>query len=155
MSTTAWRFRTTEGADGVVVRLKQLDAQDLIDVQDVAVLRWPEYAKAPVTHEHVTEEGSAMSSMMSKMKHGRIDSTMIEAVKQDMVPGTSAVVVMSTAAVTDTVSKAFHGQPMELIRSDLSVQEQDHLRTLFGGPGQGTSPAAGQDPAQGTSQPPA
>jgi uncharacterized membrane protein len=154
MSTTAWRFQTTEGAESAVTQLKQLESQDLIDVQDVAVLRWPEYAKAPIAHEHVTEEGSAMSSIMSKMKHGRIDSTMIDAVKQDMAPGTSAVVVMSAAAITDTVSKAFQGQPMELIRSDLSVKEQDRLRTLFGGPAQGTSPAPGQDPGQGTGQPP-
>jgi uncharacterized membrane protein len=143
MSTTAWRFRTTQGAEDAVLKLKQLGAQDLIDVQDVAVLRWPEYAKAPVTHEHVTEEGSAMSSMMSKMKHGRIDGTMIDSVKQDLMPGTSAVVVMSSGAIIDTVGKAFEGQPMELIRSDLSVQEQDRLRTVFGEPEQGSSQPTG------------
>jgi uncharacterized membrane protein len=133
MSTTAWRFKTTEGADQAVLRLKQLDSQDLIDVQDVTVIRWPEYAKAPVAHEHVTDEGSAMSSLMSKMKGGtRIEGSMVESVKQDMVPGTSAVVVLSTAAIIDTVGKAFRGQAMELMRSDLSVQEQDHLRAVFG-----------------------
>jgi len=47
MSTTAWRFSGTEGADDAVLRLKQLDTQDLIVVQDVAVLRWPQYAAAP------------------------------------------------------------------------------------------------------------
>ena len=41
MSTTAWRFSGTEGADAAVLRLKQLDGQDLIDVQDVTVLREP------------------------------------------------------------------------------------------------------------------
>ncbi len=131
MSTTAWRFKGTEDADKAVMRLKQLDSQDLIDVQDVTVIRWPEYAKAPVMHEHATDEGSPMSSLVSKMKHGRIDGSMIESVRQDMVPGTSAVVVMSTAAIVDTVGKAFRGQAMELMRSDLSVQEQDHLRTVF------------------------
>ena len=132
MSTTAWRFKTTEGADQAVIRLKQLDAQDMIDVQDVTVVRWPEYAKAPVMHEHVTDEGSTMSTLMSKMKHGRIDGSMIDSVKQDMVPGTSAVVVLSTAAVVDTVGQAFRGQAMELMRSDLSVPEQDRLRAVFG-----------------------
>jgi uncharacterized membrane protein len=133
MSTTAWRFKGTEDADQAVLRLRQLDSQDLIDVQDVTVIRWPEYAKAPVTHEHVTDEGSsAMSTLVSKMKHSRIDSSMLESVRQDMVPGTSAVVVLSTAAIIDTVGKAFRGQAMELMRSDLSVQEQDHLRTVFG-----------------------
>lgn len=136
MSTTAWRFASTEAADDAVLRLKQLDAQDLIDVQDVTVLRWPLYATTPVTHEHVTDEGtSKVSSMVSKLKGaGRIDTMMLESVKGDMRPGTSAVVVLSAAAVIDTVANAFQGQPMELVRSDLSVQEQDQLRAKFGTP---------------------
>ncbi|HMH92601.1 MAG TPA: hypothetical protein VK586_16135 [Streptosporangiaceae bacterium] len=55
MSTTAWRFTGTEGADEAVLRLQQLDAQELIDVQDVAVLRWPHYASQPTAQEHVTD----------------------------------------------------------------------------------------------------
>jgi len=136
MSTTAWRFKSTEGADDAVFKLKQLDSADLIDVQDVAVLRWPMHANVPTAQEHVTDEGPKVSSLVSKLRGaGRIDSMMIESVKGDMVPGTSAVVVLSTAAVVDTVAKAFRDQPMELIRSDLSVPEQDRLRAAFGNPG--------------------
>ena len=47
MSTTAWRFRGTEEADEAVLRLKQLGGQELIDLRDVAVIRWPLYAVAP------------------------------------------------------------------------------------------------------------
>ena len=43
MSTTAWRFTGTEGADAAVLRLKQLDTQGVIEMQDVAVIRWPQY----------------------------------------------------------------------------------------------------------------
>ncbi len=140
MSTTAWRFRSTEGADDAVLRLKQLNAQDLIDIQDVAVVRWPQHANAPSSHEHVTDEGGKVTTMVSKLRGvGRIDTHLLDAVKEDMVPGTSAVVVMSYDAVVDVVAKAFEGQPMELMRSDLSVQEQDQIRTRFGDPG--TPPA--------------
>lgn len=136
MSTTAWRFKSTEGADDAVFKLKQLDAQDLIDVQDVTVLRWPLHSTTPTAQEHVTDEGSKVTSLVSKLRGtGRIDSMMIESVKGDMVPGTSAVVVLSTAAVVDTVASAFRGEPMELVRSDLSVPEQDRLRAAFGSPG--------------------
>jgi uncharacterized membrane protein len=136
MSTTAWRFKSTEGADDAVFKLKQLDAQDLIDVQDVTVLRWPLHATTPTAQEHVTDEGSKVSSLISRRTGtGRIDTMMIESVKGDMMPGTSAVVVLSTAAVVDTVAKAFQGQPMELVRSDLSVPEQDRLRMAFGNSG--------------------
>ncbi len=131
MPTTAWRFAGTEGADGAVLKLKALDAQDLIDVQDVAVLRWPQYAGAPTVQEHVTDEGTMVSSLMRKIKHETVDGSMIETVKTDLMPGTSAVVMLSSGAVIDQVARAFQGNGMELIRSDLSVPEQDHLREMI------------------------
>ena len=76
MSTTAWRFSGTEGADAAVLRLKQLDGQDLIDVQDVTVIRWPHYATAPQAQEHVTAEGSKASSFAKKLTKAGIDGTM-------------------------------------------------------------------------------
>jgi uncharacterized membrane protein len=140
MTTTAWRFMGTEGADAAVLKLKQLSSQDLIDLQDVTVIRWPQYSSAPLAHEHVTEEGSMVSSFMGKLKTGHIEGSMIEAVKGDMMPGTSAMVLMSSDAAVDTVAQAFEGQPMELIRSDLSVQQQDRLRAAFGDPGKAVPP---------------
>ena len=134
MSTTAWRFAGTEGADGAVLRLKQLDAQGLIEIQDVAVIRWPQYATEPTAQEHVTDEGSKVSSLVNKFRHATIDSSMIESAKGDMIPGASALVLLSTDAAVDVVAKAFQGQAMELIRSDLSVQQQDQLRAAFGNP---------------------
>jgi uncharacterized membrane protein len=131
MSTTAWRFGGTEGADAVVVRLKQLDSQGVIDVQDVAIIRWPQYASAPQVQEHVTDEGSKASSLAKRIKKAGIDGAMLEAVKDDMSLGTSALVLMSGEAELDPVAKAFEGQAMELIRSDLSVQREDELRAAF------------------------
>ena len=132
MATTAWRFKGTEGADAAVLRLKQLDAQEVMDVEDVAVLRWPQYASGPQVQEHVTEEGSKASSLAKRMRKAGIDSALLQAVKDDMRLGTSALVVLSADATIDTVADAFQGQAMELIRSDLSVQQQDALRTAFG-----------------------
>ena len=128
MPTTAWRFPGTEGADTAVFKLKQLDAADLINVMDVAVLRWPEYASTPTTPEHVNEEGGRLAALMHKVQRGTIDTTMIESVKRDLVPGTSAVVLMSSDAKIDAVVHAFQDQPMELVRTDLSVPDQDRLR---------------------------
>lgn len=132
MPTTAWGFSGTEGADAAVLRLKQLDAQDLIDVQDVTVIRWPQYAAQPQAQEHVTDEGSKVSSFVSKkLRHAAIDSAMVESVKTDMTLGTSAVVLLSSDASVDAVVKAFEGQAMKLIRSDLSVQQEDLVRAAF------------------------
>lgn len=131
MSTTAWRFSGTEGADAAVLRLKQLDSQGVMDVQDVAVIRWPQYASGPQVQENVTEEGSRASSLAKRMRKAGIDSAMLEAVKDDMRLGTSALVLLSADAALDAVAKAFEGQAMELIRSDLSVQQEDELRAAF------------------------
>jgi uncharacterized membrane protein len=133
MTTTAWRFTGTEGADEAVLTLKQLDDKELIDLQDVTVLRWPQYAAQPQAQEHVTDEGSKMTSFVQKkLKHAMIDSSMIESVKGDMMPGTSALVVLSSDAAIDKVADAFKGRDIQLVRSDLSVQQQDQIRAAFG-----------------------
>lgn len=131
MSTTAWRFSGTEGADAAVLRLKQLDSQGVMDVQDVAVLRWPQYASGPQVQEHVTDEGSMASSLAKRIRKAGVDSTILQAVKDDMRLGTSALVLLSANAAVDSVANAFEGQAMELIRSDLSVQQEDELRAAF------------------------
>ena len=131
MSTTAWRFTGTEGADAAVLRLKQLDSQGVIEMQDVAVMRWPQYASFPQVQEHVTDEGSRASALAKRIKKAGIDSAMLDAVKDDMALGTSALVLLSVDAAIDTVANAFEGQAMELIRSDLSVQQEDRLRAAF------------------------
>jgi uncharacterized membrane protein len=128
MPTTAWRFPGTEGADQAVVRLKQLDSQDFINLMDVAVVRWPEYSAEPLTQEHVTDDGGKMAALVRRFSHPIIEDSMIDSVKHDLLPGTSAVVLLSSDAAIDAVVHAFQGQPLELIRSDLSVPDQDRLR---------------------------
>ena len=138
MSTlTAWKFAGTEGADDAVLRVKQLSAQKVIDVQDAAVIRWPLHATQPSAQEHVTAEGGKVSALIQKVQKGGIDSMLIESVKTDMTPGTSALVLQSSDARMDRVAEAFSGHAMELIRSNLSVEQEDQLRTAFGrSPGQ-------------------
>jgi uncharacterized membrane protein len=137
MSTTAWKFSGTEKADEAVLRLKALDAQEFIHLQDVAVIRWPQYAAAPTAQEHVTDEGGKVSAMVSKLRHPTIDGSMIESAKGDMTPGTSVLVLLSSDAAIDTVAETLQGLGMELTRSDLSVQQQDHVRAAFGDPAGG------------------
>jgi len=128
MPTTAWRFAGTEGADTAVGKLKQLDSQNLINIVDVAVLRWPEYAAEPTTQEHVTEQSGKVAALVRRLQHPVIDSSMIDTVKSDLRPGTSAMVLLSSDAHIDAVVDALEGQSLELIRTDLSVPDQDRLR---------------------------
>lgn len=131
MPTTAWRFRGTEGADEAVVKLKGLDAQELVNVRDIAVIRWPQYASEPIIQQHATDEGGKVPKFVSKIRRGTIDTSMIEAVKGDISPGTSALVLLSSDTAIEKVAEAFRAQGMELIRSDLSIQQQDLIRAAF------------------------
>jgi uncharacterized membrane protein len=126
--TTAWRFPDTEGADSAVVQLKQLDSKDLINLMDIAVLRWPEYAAQPTTVEHANDQGGKVASLVRRLQKPVIDGSMIDSVRGDLRPGTSAVVVMSSDGEVDAIVHAFAGRHLELIRSDLSVPDQDRLR---------------------------
>jgi len=135
MPTTAWRFVGTEGADEAVLKLKQLEAAKLVEVQDVTVIRWPQYAAAPTVREHVTEEGSKVSSLMHKFTHSGIDSAMVQAAQGDMTPGNSVLILLTPEASVDAFAEAFSGEGVELIRSDLSVQEQDEVRAALGNSG--------------------
>ena len=141
MTTTAWRFSGTEGADEAVLKLKQLEAAKLIEVQDVTVIRWPQYAADPAVSEHVTEEGGKVSSLMHKFTHAGIDSSMVDAATGDMTAGTSVLVLLTPDAAIEAVAKTFGEQGAELIRSDLSVQEQDQVRAAAsGGPADADPP---------------
>ena len=140
MPTTAWRFSGTEGADEAVLKLKQLEAAKLVEVQDVTIIRWPQYAAEPTVREHVTEEGSKVSSLMHKFTHSGVDSSLVLAAKGDMTPGTSVLVLLTPEAAVDAFAKAFEGQGVELIRSDLSVQEQDEVRAALADSGAAAQP---------------
>jgi hypothetical protein len=48
-----------------------------------------------VRREHVTEEGSKVSSLVHKLKHSGIDSSMVLSAKGDMTPGTSVLVLLN------------------------------------------------------------
>jgi uncharacterized membrane protein len=140
MPTTAWRFSGTEGADEAVLKLKQQEAAKLVEVQDATVIRWPQYATEPTVREHVTEEGSKVSSLMHKLTHSGIDSSMVQSATGDMTPGTSVLVLLTPEAAVEAFAKAFEGQGVELIRSDLSVQEQDEVRAALSDSGAADQP---------------
>jgi uncharacterized membrane protein len=90
--------------------------------------------------EHVTEEGSKVSSLVHKFTHSGIDSSIIHSAEGDMTPGTSVLVLLTPEAAVDAFAKAFEGQGVELIRSDLSVQEQDQVRAALGDSGAAEQP---------------
>ena len=94
------------------------------------MVRWPHYATAPQAQEHVTAEGSKASSFAKKLTKPA-STPRCSTRSRESTPGSSALVLLSADAAIDTVAQAFEGHAMELMRSDLSVQQEDRLREAF------------------------
>jgi uncharacterized membrane protein len=60
-----------------------------------------------------------------------IDDDFIESIRKQVQPGTSALFVLTSEAVIDKVHDAFAGEHPELITTNLSKDEEAHLRELF------------------------
>ncbi|QMU69107.1 DUF1269 domain-containing protein [Streptacidiphilus sp. P02-A3a] len=156
---TVWRFPALTGAEAALETLKDLQKQQLIILQDGAVVTWPVGAKKPKTRHlasftGVGALGGAFWGMLfgliflvpvlgaavgaafgalggSLARAGGIDESFVKEVRERVTPGTSALFLLSSDAVLDRVSGAFEGWDAELIQTNLSTEEESRLREAF------------------------
>lgn len=155
---TAWAFPDVNGAEQAVQRLSGLQSQQLIKVQDAAVVSWEEGKKKPKTRQLNNlagvgalggafwgmlfgliffvpllgaAVGAAVGALSGSMADVGIDDAFIEGVKQKVTPGTSALFLLSSDAVVDRVREAFQGSHGHLIASNLSGEQEQKLREVF------------------------
>ncbi len=70
---TVWKFDTAEGAQGALNKLVDLSKQQLIQVQDAAIVSWPAGKKKPNTSNHGSLTGAgALSGAFWGMLFGLI-----------------------------------------------------------------------------------
>ena len=159
MSTlTAWKFPTPQGADDALDRLQKLQAQQLITVQDAAVVSWEIGRKKPKTRELNSTSargalgggfwgllfgliffvpilglavGAALGALSGSLVDVGISDDFINAVREKVTPGTSALFLLSSDAVQDRVREEFQGVQAELISTNLSTDQEDKLREAF------------------------
>ena len=156
---TVWKFPTALGAEQAEHTLEQLAKQELIKIQDAAVVSFPVGAKKPKTRQlHNLTGGGAMGgsfwgllfgliffvpllgmavgagigALSGSMTDVGIDDDFIRTIRDEITPGTSALFLMSSDAVMDKVPDAFAGQSMELVRTNLDDQQEAALREVFG-----------------------
>lgn len=155
---TVWKFPTDSGADDAVVTLRDLAGQQLIQVHDAATVSWAEGAKKPRTRQlHDLAGagalggafwgllfgliffvpllgaaiGAATGAISGSLRDVGIDDGFIKRVRDQVTPGTSALFLLSSDAVTDRVRAAFTGQHPELLFTNLSRDQEDALRGVF------------------------
>jgi len=153
------KFPTAEGADTMLSTLENLQKQQLIQVQDAAIVTWPAGARKPKTRQlsNMTSAGALGGAFWGMLfgllffipffglavgaavgaiaghyaKYG-IDEKFINQVREKVTEGTSALFLLTSGAVVDRVAEAVKGQQFEIIQTNLSREQEDQLRKDFG-----------------------
>ncbi len=155
---TAWAFPGVYDAENASQRLQQLQAQELIKIEDAAVVSWEPGKKKPKTKQlsNMTATGAlggtfwgmlfgliffvpllgaaigaGIGALAGSMSDVGIDDSFIDGVKQRVTPGTSALFVLSSDAVIDRIQDVFKDSHAELIASNLSAEQEAKLREVF------------------------
>ena len=155
---SVWKFGTATGAADASRTLKDLHDRALINVHDAAIVSWDIDDRRPKTRnldDSSSAElggafwgflfglvffvpllgatvGLAAGALSASLRDVGIDDAFIGRIRESVTPGTSALFVMSSDAVTEAVRNAFANTDMELIETNLSKNDEDTLRTAFG-----------------------
>ena len=156
---SVWKFDTAEGAQQILEKLQGLQKQQLIVVQDAAIVTWPTGKDKPKTQQLHNMAGIgamqgafwgmlfgliffvpffglaigvAMGALSGKFADYGIDDNFIKEVRTKVTEGTSALFLLTSGAVQDKVLEALKGTKMELIQSNLTAEQEAQLNAAFG-----------------------
>ena len=155
---TVLKFDTADGAEKMQNTILSLQKQNLITVQDAAIVTWPKGKKKPKTaqlHSLAGQGalmgafwgmlfgliffipffglavGAAMGALSGKFADYGIDDNFIKQMRDKVTEGTSALFLLTSAAVQDKVVAAVKDQKFEIISTNLSKEQEDQLRAAF------------------------
>ncbi len=153
------KFATAEGAEQMQTSLLTLQKQQLITIQDAAIVTWPQGAKQPKTKQLANLAGAgamqgafwgmlfgliffvpffglaigaAMGALSGKFADYGIDDNFIKQTRDQVTEGTSALFLLTSGAVMDKVAEAVKDQKFEVISTNLPKEQEDQLRATFG-----------------------
>jgi len=158
---TSFKFDTADGAEQMLELVEGLSKQQLITLQDAAIVTWPQGKKKPKTKqlENLAGAGAlsgafwgmlfgliffvpffgmaigaAMGALGGKFSDYGIDDDFIKSVGEQVTEGTSALFLMTSDAVMDKVSDAVKGKGwnFEVLSTNLSKEQESQLRQDFG-----------------------
>jgi uncharacterized membrane protein len=139
-------------------KIKSLQKQQLITLQDAAIVTWPEGRKTPKTKQLVSMAGlgalqgafwgmlfgliffvpffglavgAAFGALGGAMADYGIDDDFIKGVRDQITEGTSGLFLLTSDAVSDKVADALKGDQFELIASNLTKEQEEELMAAF------------------------
>jgi uncharacterized membrane protein len=155
---TVLKFPTASGAEDMLGMLEGLQKQQLITIQDAAIVSWPVGKKKPKTRQLHNlagfgalegafwgmlfgllffvpilglAVGAGMGALAGSFADVGIDDKFIKEVRSKVTEGTSALFLMSSGAVADRITPSIQGTQAEIISTNLSKEEEDKLRAAF------------------------
>lgn len=75
--------------------------------------------------------GAGLGALSGSLADVGIDDGFIDDVRRKVVPGTSALFILSHGEVVDRIAEKFSGTNAELIQTNLSADEEARLREAF------------------------
>lgn len=157
---TVWKFGSWDGANQAIGTLEGLAKQGLITVHDAASVTWQPETRRPRTRQvrNLTGAGAlggmfwgmlfgmiflmpiagaaigaASGALAGSLADVGIDEDFIKSVHDQVTPGTSALFLMSSDAVTDKINETFQstGLRADLIQSNLTNEQEAALHEMF------------------------
>ncbi len=157
---TGFKLDTADGAKKMLELVKDLNNQQLITLQDAAMVTWPKGKKKPKTKhlESLTGEGAAggafwgmlfgliffvpffgmavgavMGALTGHFSNYGIDDDFIKSTQKKVTEGTSAIFLMTSGAVRDKVAESFKesGLNYEIFYTNLSNEQERQLHKDF------------------------
>ena len=155
---TVLKFPTATGAEEMLGVLEGLQKQQLITIQDAAIVTWPAGKKKPKTQQLHSltgmgamqgafwgmlfgllffvpilglAVGAGMGALFGSLADVGIDDKFIKEVQSKVTEGTSALFLMSSDAVIDRIAPAVQGMKFEIISTNLAPEEEEKLRATF------------------------
>ena len=157
---SALKFDTVDGAGNALTTLESLSKQQLIEVEDAAIVYWEVGKSKPKTHQmHSTTGagtgwgafwgflfgliffvpllgaaiGAGFGALFGSMADVGIDDDFIKSLQDQVTEGTSALFLLTREATEDKVVGAMKQYDFEIISTSLSQEDEDKLRAAFAG----------------------
>jgi uncharacterized membrane protein len=151
---TVLKFPTADGADKALATLQDLQKQDLITLQDAAIVSWPNGRKAPGTKQlNLVTTGAlggafwamffglifftplfglavgvAVGTLGGTFRDYGIDEDFVRRVRGAVTEGTSALFLMTSDALTDRVADSMTRLDSEVITTNTSKDQERRSR---------------------------
>jgi uncharacterized membrane protein len=156
---TVWRFDSPEAAENVLPRLRQLAADGEAHVDDATLVTWPHGRRKPstiplgslngpgrlwggfwgvllalifITPLAGPAFGAAAGAVAGSLCEFGVSDDFVARVRQDVVPGTSALFVVSSRGSADRLATELRGVATLTARSALAPDQEQRLRDALG-----------------------